>query len=127
MTRTELTRFRRILENRRTDLRSGNGSRESLAIETSADPLDRIQDAGNRDWAMGDLERKSRRLREVQAALQRIDTGAFGICVGCEENISAKRLAAVPWAASCVVCQEIADREQTISCSEIDSPLVIAA
>jgi DnaK suppressor protein len=49
-------------------------------------------------------------LREIRAALQRIDRGSFGICLNCEEGISAKRLAAVPWTALCIVCQEAADR-----------------
>lgn len=96
-------------------------------IDTSPDELDRIQDAGNRDWAMGNLERDSNRLREVRDALRRVDAGTFGICAGCEENINAKRLAAIPWASFCIVCQEAADREQATSQSETEAPLLAAA
>jgi RNA polymerase-binding transcription factor DksA len=32
------------------------------------------------------------------------------MCLNCEEEIAAKRLAAVPWAALCIVCQEVAER-----------------
>ena len=77
--------------------RKRNGNREALAIETSPDELDRIQNANDRDYAMGNLERTSSRLGEVRAALRRIAAGTFGICDGCEENINLKRLAAVPW------------------------------
>lgn len=45
-------------------------------------------------------------LREVEAALHRIETGAYGICQECEEPISIKRLDAVPWARFCVKCQD---------------------
>ncbi|HTQ56319.1 MAG TPA: TraR/DksA C4-type zinc finger protein [Bryobacteraceae bacterium] len=45
-------------------------------------------------------------LREVLDALRRIDGGTYGICPGCEEPISPKRLDAVPWAKFCVSCQE---------------------
>jgi len=45
-------------------------------------------------------------LREVEAALQRIENGTYGICQECEEEISVKRLNAVPWARYCVKCQE---------------------
>jgi len=45
-------------------------------------------------------------LREVQAALRRIQQSTYGVCAACEEPISAKRLAAVPWAKFCVQCQE---------------------
>ena len=126
MTKTELNTFRNTLENRQTELENGSRNREALAIETSPDELDRIQHASNREEAIGNLERSSSRMREVQAALQRLDEGSFGICIGCEENISPKRLAAVPWAVSCIVCQEAADRAQ-ISPGEIDTLLDMAA
>jgi DnaK suppressor protein len=76
---------------------------------------------------MSNLERNSNRLREVQAALRRMEEGTFGICVGCEKRIYPKRLAAVPWASSCIVCQEAADREQTTPWNEIETSLVMAA
>jgi DnaK suppressor protein len=76
---------------------------------------------------MSNLERNSNRFREVRAALGRIDAGTFGVCVGCEEDINPKRLAAVPWASFCIVCQEAADREQKIHRSEIGPQLATAA
>ena len=45
-------------------------------------------------------------LREVEAAMRRIERSTYGVCAACEEPISAKRLAAVPWAKFCVRCQE---------------------
>ena len=111
MTRTELNKFRNVLENIQTDLGSGIRNREALAIESSPDDLDRIQNASERDYAMSNLERNSSRLREAQAAIRRIGAGTFGVCTGCEEDISPKRLAAVPFASLCIVCQEAADRE----------------
>jgi len=121
MTKNELNTLRRSLENQRTELGNGNKNREALAIETSPDDLDRIQHASERDYAMGYLERSSNRLREVQEALSRMDAGAFGICSGCEEDISPKRLAAVPWTSYCIVCQELADRRQKTPEIEMDS------
>jgi DnaK suppressor protein len=126
LTKTELNAFRRVLENRRNELGNGNSSREALVIETSADELDRIQFASDRDRAMGDLERSSNRLREVLAAQRRIHAGTFGICVGCGENIKSRRLAAAPWASSCIGCQEAAEREQN-ALSEGHASLVMAA
>ena len=46
-------------------------------------------------------------LREVEDAVRRIDQGVYGICAECEEPISEKRLAALPWARYCVKCQEL--------------------
>src|SRR5271167_1205674 len=114
MTKIELKSFRRALENRQAELESENRNREALSVETSSDELDRIQCASDHDWVMSNLERNSDRSREVRMALRRVDAGTFGICVGCEENINPKRLAAVPWASSCIVCQEATDREQVM-------------
>ena len=126
MTKTELNAFRRALESSQSELGNGNRNREALAIETSPDELDRIQHASERDYAMSNLERNFDRLREVQTALGRIDAGTFGICLGCEEIISPRRLAAVPWASFCIVCQYAADGQKA-SRMEIDPSLVMAA
>ncbi len=45
-------------------------------------------------------------LRQVNAAIERINTGEYGICASCEEKISEKRLKAIPWAKYCVSCQD---------------------
>src|ERR1700688_1936157 len=106
----ELDRFRKTLKTRQAELSNGRHNREAVAIETSADELDRIQHAQERDFAMEALDRESLRSREIRAALERIDNGTFGICLNCEEEIAAKRLAAVPWTALCIVCQEVVER-----------------
>jgi DnaK suppressor protein len=127
MTKTELNAFRKTLESKQAELAKGNRNREALAIETSPDELDRIQHSQERELAIGALDRNATLLRAVREALGRIDAGTFGICAGCEEEIKPRRLAAVPWASSCVVCQEAADLEQSTPGSEIDTSLVMAA
>jgi DnaK suppressor protein len=127
MTKTELKGFRAILENRRAELEGRNQGRAALAIERSPDELDRIQDSQERELAIGTFDRNSTFLREVRDAVSRIDAGTFGICAECEDNISPKRLAAIPWASSCIVCQETADRERKAALSGIDTSLVMAA
>lgn len=48
----------------------------------------------------------------VNEAIERLETGEYGICQACEEPVSEKRLRALPWAKYCVPCQErIALRE----------------
>ena len=105
----ELDIFRKALKARQAELSDGRRSREALAIETSAGEFDRIQHAQERDFAIGELDRESIRLREIRAALERIESGGFGTCLTCEEEIGLKRLAAVPWTALCIACQEAAE------------------
>ena len=127
MTKPEQHAFRETLETLQSDLENGIRHREALAINTSAEDLDRIQLASDRDYAMRILERNSNRLREVQGALRRMAKGAFGVCVDCEEDINAKRLAAVPWTSLCIVCQEAADQQQADPGNDAEEPFVQAA
>lgn len=127
MTKTELKAFRKTLEGMQAELAGAIRNREALAVENSSDELDRIQYANERDCAMKHLERNSKRLRDVRAAISLIDEGTFGTCGRCEEDINPKRLAVVPWAAFCVVCQEAVDLEEKTPWSEAEELLIQAA
>ena len=100
-----------ILERKQAELMGGLRNRDGIAIEKSADQMDEIQYATERDLAIRNVDRESTLLRQVKAALRRIHNGTFGMCVDCEEIISPKRITAVPWATRCIQCQETADRE----------------
>jgi RNA polymerase-binding protein DksA len=49
-------------------------------------------------------------LAEIDAALQRIEAGTYGICQNCGTQIPQERLEALPWATLCIDCQR--DRER---------------
>jgi DnaK suppressor protein len=100
-----------MLLKKQTELMSGRTNRDDIAIERSADQADEIQGALDRELIIRTLDSKATILRSVAAAAQRITDGTFGVCVSCAEDISPKRLDAVPWTACCVACQEAADRE----------------
>jgi DnaK suppressor protein len=127
MTKTELNKFKEILENKQAELAHVLRNREGIAIEKSPDALDEVQNAAERELAIRNLDRESNMLRNVRAALHRIDEGTFGVCAHCEEDISIKRLNAVPWAAYCIQCQEIADKSQEEGTDSLDDLLVHAA
>lgn len=42
----------------------------------------------------------------IQSALHRIESGEYGLCIDCSEQIATKRLMNFPYAARCIVCQE---------------------
>lgn len=92
-------------------LRRALRERESMAIESAPEECERMMLAGAREIYLSKVDRESRRLRDVEAALDRMDRGKFGLCADCEDPIPAKRLAAIPWASRCVRCQESADVE----------------
>ena len=128
MTKSELNKYRNVLEAKQADLIHMMRNRDGIAIEKSADAFDEVQYATERELAIRNLDRDSNLLRNVRAALGRIEDGSFGVCQHCEEDISPKRLAAVPWTPFCIQCQEMADRNQAGDASEnFDEMLVSAA
>jgi DnaK suppressor protein len=102
--------FQAILARKETELLHAGRKREGITIEKSADQMDEIQYALERDLAIHNVEHDFALLRDIRAAQARIRDGSYGICTQCEEAISPKRLKALPWAACCIDCQEAADR-----------------
>jgi DnaK suppressor protein len=109
--RTEINGFQEILERREAELARLLRQRDDIAIEKSADQMDEIQYASERDLAIRNVDRESSLLLQVKAALRRMRDGSFGTCIECESAISPKRLAAIPWAPLCIQCQSAADMD----------------
>jgi DnaK suppressor protein len=103
--------IKEVLERKEAELVRVLRTRDGIAIEKSADQMDEIQYASERDLAIRNVDRESITLRGVKAALRRIHDGSFGTCIDCESSIGPKRLAAVPWASRCIKCQEAVDRD----------------
>ena len=109
MTRNELNRFREILTVRVAELERLTRHRDGIKVERSADQLEEVQAASERALAVCNLDREFNQLRNVRAALRRVEEGSFGICQECDQDIHPKRLAAVPWAPYCIQCQQAVD------------------
>ncbi len=116
-----------VLERKQAELVQVLRKRDGIAVERSADQMDEIQYASERDLAIGSVDRESTLLRDVKAALRRIHDGSFGTCTECEWAISPKRLAAVPWASRCIQCQDAADRDGQERTASLGEALVNAA
>ena len=110
MTTTEVQKYRAILWARIAELEQITRQRDGITIERSADLAEEVQCASERTLAVSNLDRGCSQLRNARAALGRIQDGSFGICQQCEDEIHPKRLAALPWAALCIHCQEAVDR-----------------
>lgn len=95
-----------ILDMYEHDLRVG----KEMSDEGAEDLVDRANSAYNREFLLSLSSSERDILKEIEAALRRIDEGDFGVCSACEEKIAAKRLQAVPWARYCIDCQELAEQ-----------------
>jgi DnaK suppressor protein len=127
MVDTEIGGFQEVLEQKRAELVQELRNCDGMVIEKSADQMDEIQYASERDLAIRNVDRESTLLRQVMGALGRILDGSFGTCIECDWAISPKRLAAVPWASRCIRCQEAADRDGQEITESVSDTVVIAA
>jgi len=57
--------------------------------------------------------RDSAEVGAIDAALERLQEGTFGQCQRCGASISAGRMQAQPSAATCLACQELAERQRS--------------
>ena len=76
-----------------------NGTVESLLREQLAERRERLESAAT--TVPGD-EQVQRLLREVDAALERMERGTFGVCVSCHESVEPERLVADPLIEYCI-------------------------
>ncbi len=75
------------------------------AIDSSVEEQDRELDLLLQD-------REQSRLKGIENELQRMESDDFGYCDECGENISKKRLLAVPLTRMCIKCQSNEERSQ---------------
>ncbi len=108
--KSKTTNYRKILEAKAEEVRRSMSAQKAAQLVGRLDvPSDEgdLSQQHHEEWIF--LNRNTidmRHLREINDALHRMDTEQYGICLECEEPISAKRLDAVPWAKYCVTCQE---------------------
>ena len=123
MNGTDLNQHKAVLMAVRKMIVEKAHQREAIWVAQSKKLTRTVQLAVEWDFAVRSLELENGWLRQIDAALNRIDDGEFGTCLECEEPISPKRLAAVPWATYCLRCQELDDRRQA---TEVVEPKLAA-
>jgi DnaK suppressor protein len=74
------------------------------------DAGDSSTDTVTEDVRLGDAQRKTDKVREIDAALSRISEGTYGICEECGEPIDVRRLLQVPEATRCTNCQDMIEQ-----------------
>src|SRR6187455_3029290 len=111
------TELQRILEERRREILSevkgkmrdvrsvGAGEGQGVLDAAEASEAD-IQD----DIEFALIQMKSETLHKIEEALARLDERTYGNCFECGDEISERRLRALPFAVRCKACEEA--REQ---------------
>ncbi|MFO7812052.1 MAG: TraR/DksA family transcriptional regulator [Pelovirga sp.] len=81
---------------------------ESLTLGNDgvADIGDMSANSYSQDVLMSLSQTQLGRIRDIDAALARIEQGAYGICIACEEEIAPRRLEVRPFSRYCIDCKE---------------------
>ncbi len=76
------------------------------------DPTDRATLESDRNFELRIRDRERKLLSKIEAALQKIEDGTYGICDECGEQISEKRLEYRPEATLCITCKTKEEEEE---------------
>jgi len=109
---TEQARFKpRLLALRERLLREVGTAEEALREDvvkpgdiTSVPTHPADDDVEGLDAEIAIAQNEELLLEQVDAALERIETGTYGVCQQCGRAIGAERLEAVPYASRCIAC-----------------------
>ncbi|WP_405634237.1 TraR/DksA C4-type zinc finger protein [Streptomyces sp. NBC_00056] len=101
------------LDTSRTEARlerlTAHETRQRLAHERNSrlTQLQAISEAGQGAEEVMSAQRDTleRVLKEIEAAVTRVEDGSYGICLGCSRTIPVERLEILPYTRFCVPCQ----------------------
>lgn len=122
MKKTKLKHFQSVLQDIRTEIvgdvgktqKSGNGNE----VEQMADISDDAARAYDRKL-QGDLEEQEwNKLKQVEAALEKVESGEYGICEQCEKGIPEARLEIMPYAEFCTQCLSEIEEQSSLDDQE---------
>ncbi len=117
MNRELLLQFRANLLDRRRDTLERVRELEARWQEISERPIE-IEEEAQRDAITLQYDRVDDNgfdiIEQIDLALKKISMGEYGICEHCGDDISLKRLEAVPWARLCIDCAREFERKNQV-------------
>jgi len=118
MRQRDLKLFRRLLEGRKRDILSeaerALGSMNQKTGEAYADPTDRATLESDRNLLLRMRDRERKLLTKIDEAFTRIDSGAYGRCEECSEEIGLERLRARPVTTLCIACKSAQEARERL-------------
>jgi RNA polymerase-binding transcription factor len=123
---TRYEELKRMLEERQRELSSEVQGRIRGVRADGAEKPHEVMDQGEtsevdiqEDIELALIQMKAETLNKINEALARLETGRYGFCFECGEEISEARLRALPFAVRCKDCEEArenaANRERMLS------------
>ncbi len=97
------------------DIRSEQKTGRDAQKDEGMDAYDVASEERDRDIGTILSDRDRTKLQAIDAALERIRGGIYGVCEECELEIAPDRLKALPVTRLCVVCQGDREREARLT------------
>ncbi len=100
--------FRGLLTTRLAELEAKTGAHINTLVdqrESLSDATDMATEESDRDLSLRMHDHERLLTVQIRSALKRIDSGDYGICVDCGDDIAEKRLKAQPTALHCIDCR----------------------
>lgn len=111
---TDPEKVKRDLEARLDQLRQRvNHIKQDLGEPADPDFAERATEAENDEVLEGIGRASEAEIRQIHAALERIEEGTYGVCRVCEETIDPRRLEALPFVTTCIKCAESSGQSRT--------------
>jgi DnaK suppressor protein len=76
------------------------------------DPTDRATQESDRNFELRIRDRERKLINKIKDALDRIDSGEFGVCEECGDEISEARLKVRPVTTLCINCKMEAEQKE---------------
>ena len=132
LTAVEIDKFKNLLLQKRAELLGDVDSMENEALRKS-----RLESAGDlssmpihmadigtdnyeQEFALGLLDSERKILQEIDASLERISEGTYGICEGTGNPIKRVRLEANPWARYCIEYARMVEQGLVVEGERVD-------
>ncbi len=115
LTKTEINTLYQKLVDERNRVLSGFDRHVSEALEDGdmlADEIDIAQRSTDQAWLFRFADKERKLLIEIEAALEKMRSGEYGLCEGTDEPIGYKRLELRPWTRYSVGHKELLEREK---------------
>jgi DnaK suppressor protein len=101
-------RIRETLRNAKAKLEDRVSTIHDHARRTlNADSAEQAAELGNVEVVSAIEDEATHELAEINAALQRLDSGSYGSCARCGEKIDTERLIVRPASAECLDCANL--------------------
>ena len=116
-THIEYEQIKKMLQNMRMDI-INELSRKKTTLEeektVEIEDLDAIAADRNREYEYLLTTMDTKKLKQIDEALAKIENGTYGICEECGEEIPVARLKILPFAKLCIDCVSNVEKEEAL-------------